>query len=283
MAGGVMIIVPTRGPSAALSALERDVARECATRPDIPVDLRVISGGSAARNRNRGAHGSEAEWLQFLDDDVRLPSGWLKALVRHLRAPDASDLLGATIGSQRPRNWFSQAAEDFVVRNKQYPEGWYLVSAHMTVRRSAFEQLGGFDETFGNAGGEDWDLCRRAHTLGLSVGVMGDVRCLHANPTRWSELASRAEAYGVASVTLDSALPASPSEGDGPPSEGGDNRGTSAENPRTLPVRALTWVSGEYQTLRREGRGRLRAARSTALYIPWMATYLRARHRIASG
>jgi hypothetical protein len=277
-----MIIIPTRGPSPALSALERDVARECAARPDIPVELRVISGGSAARNRNQGALGAHAQWLQFLDDDVRLPSGWLTNLDRNLRAPDAPDLLGATIGSQRPRNWYSQAAEDFVVRNKEYPEGWYLVSAHMTVRLSAFEQLGGFDESFGSAGGEDWDLCRRAHALGLPIGVMSDVHCLHANPTRWSQLAARARAYGAASVTLDPPPQALTSDTSAPPSQDVNPDGIRVEGSRALPVRAGTWVSGEYRTLRRLGRGRLRAARSTALYVPWMATYLRARHRIAS-
>lgn len=289
MAVSVRIVIPTRGPSPALSRLEADLDRERQAHPEIPVTVRVTSGGSAAVNRNRGATGATEEWLQFLDDDLRLPPGWLSHLNTALSSPHAPDLLGGSVGSLQAGNWFSQAAEDFVVRHKEYPEGWYLVSAHLAVRRHVFEQLGGFDESFASAGGEDWDLCRRAHQLGFTVGVTDQVRCLHANPTNWRGLAARARAYGRSSIgldgpTVDTAESETPS--DNPPSSTSDPPPTHTDVQRTqrpLLRRVASWPVTEYRTLRRQGRSRRRSARSTALYVPWMAIYLRERHRIASA
>lgn len=93
------------------------------------------------------------------------------------------------MGSLWPHNWFSQAAEDFVIRHREYPEGWYLVAAHLLVRRNAFQRLNGFSSTLYR--GEDWDFCKRAHGLGMRVGVTSTVAVCHANPTSWRQLAAR--------------------------------------------------------------------------------------------
>jgi hypothetical protein len=224
-----------------------------------------------AINRNRGAKDSSADWLVFLDDDVRLNPGWGDALRALVDDPDAGDLIGGRIGSQHPRNWFSQAAEDFVVRHREYPEGWYLAAAHLLVRRAGFEQLGGFDTRFAY-GAEDWDLCRRAHAAGLMVGVTDAMSVAHANPRTWRQLRRKAEQYGAANTTFDSKPEGSPSVDEGQPAT------PSLEQDQAVlpgPIRGLRWASTEYSTLRASGRGRIRSLRTMALYIPWMVIYLR--------
>lgn len=220
-----------------------------------------------AVNRNRGARDSEADWLIFLDDDVRLTVGWGGQLVSLLDDNGGADLIGGRIGSQRPRNWFSQAAEDFVVRHRQYPEGWYLAAAHLLVRHEAFDSLGGFNETF-KYGGEDWDFSQRAHALGLSVTVNDDISVLHANATTWPELALKARQYGTANGDLDHE--ALQTTGEAPAGSGGK---------LPNPSRAVGWLSSEYQLLRRQGRSRVRSARTMAIYVPWMVAYLRAQRK----
>lgn len=266
------IIIPTRGANAGLEALLTDLDRELQSRVGAAVAVSVEDrGANAAENRNLAAREASEEWFQFIDDDVRLPHGWLEALLNELEAPDVPDLLGGDVRSQHPHNWFSQAAEDFVVRHKEYPEGWYLVSAHLAVKRAAFAQLGGFDEGFASAGGEDWDLCRRAHALGLRVGVSDAVVCMHDNPRSWSQLVARAHSYGRANASLDEATPAHAAA---VTAEAATERQRPAER-RPTTGRALRWAAAEYRSLRRRGRGPVRALRSTALYVPWMATYLR--------
>ena len=280
----VRIVVPTRGPSVDLDALLSDLAREL-RRPSSPIcevfvatsdavtdwtpalrgegeaieyaDRAALQG--AGINRNRGAAGTTAPWLVFLDDDVRLPDGYLLDLATVLSDPAVPDLVGGGVRSQRPRNWFSQAAEDFVVRHKQYPEGWYLVAAHLIVRRPAFESLGGFDESMVRAGGEDWDLCRRAHGLGLRIGTTSAVLVNHRNPTTWNELVDRAKAYGAGGAALDERAQ----------TESGHVAHSNA-------ARFPAWFRQEYRTLRGSGRSPIRAARSTLIQIPWMTEYLRA-------
>lgn len=229
-----------------------------------------------AVNRNRGARDSGATWLAFLDDDVRLPVGWGSALMAVLVANPPLDLLGGRLDSQRPRNWFSQASEDFVVRHRLYPEGWYLASAHIVVRREAYEQLGGFSESFPYCG-EDWDLCQRAHALGLRVGVEPSIIVRHANPTSWRQLARKARQYGVANADLDMvAAERSRVDLDMVAAERSAEVPDSAGGRLPSPTRALKWLGSEYRILRDSGRGRPRAARTLALYVPWMAIYLRA-------
>jgi cellulose synthase/poly-beta-1,6-N-acetylglucosamine synthase-like glycosyltransferase len=278
MATSVRIVIPSRGANPGLEALLGDLEREMQGPSASHANVIIADQwGSAAANRNHGAEGAPEDWLLFIDDDVRLPDGWLALLKQAIDDPDAPDLLGGTVGSVRPRNWYSQAAEDFVIRHKQYPQGWYLVSAHLAIRTRAFTELGGFDESFATAGGEDWDLCSRAHRAGMTVGVRESIVCHHTNPTSWAELAARARAYGRGSVRTDGVTSSQTGENTTEPLA----PETDPARQRTLPSRAIRWVAIEYAELRHRGRGRTRAARSTALYIPWMATYLRAQDRAA--
>lgn len=48
-----------------------------------------------------------------------------------------------------------------------HPASPYMWSAQISVRRSAFEQVGGFDPSFREYGGEDTDLGLRVHALGV--------------------------------------------------------------------------------------------------------------------
>lgn len=304
----ILVVIPTAALGAGLDGLLSDLRREISRAPvdrvivrvadavavyDLTPELtgrgeRVTRGwpspdNGPAINRNRGADGADAPWLVFLDDDVRLPPGWLDRLEQVLDHPDAADLIGGGIGSQQPGNWFSQAAEDFVVRHREYPEGWYLAAAHLAVRHTAFAALGGFRVDF-DYGAEDWDLCRRAHHAGLRVDVTDAVWVAHANATSWGQLATKAHQYGRANARFDQATAVRHGRRVDPPNR---TKQTAADSPRTshsgsLPVRALKWVTTEYRTLRKQGRGPVRAARSTALYVPWMATYLRAL-RVASA
>lgn len=292
MFGGVHVVIPSRRLSGALDGLLSDLRRELGQRPQAPITVAIVDGtgvydatdaesvvdatrlpgdggdAGASANRNRGASTSDdADWLVFLDDDVRLPSGWLGALLDVTSDERTADITGGVISSAHPSNWYSQAAEDFVVRHRKYPEGWYLAAAMLVVRVRAFQRLNGFDESY-KYGAEDWDLCKRAHALGVTVGVDTRVGVIHANPTTWNELLARADHYGRANArmdhlaALDTRSPALKVQQE-----------PAAQVPPRSPLRIGRWLASEYRLLRSQGRSMPRSARSALLQGWWMRTY----------
>jgi N-acetylglucosaminyl-diphospho-decaprenol L-rhamnosyltransferase len=65
-----------------------------------------------------------------------------------------------------------------VVRRSSVRPGEFLQGAALLVRRGAFEQLGGFDESFFMYG-EDADLCARLRDSGWSVELCDSARFVH--------------------------------------------------------------------------------------------------------
>lgn len=302
--GDVQIAVPTPDFHADLTVIQGlldDLARELAENPTAPVTVAVVDGtavhdvsaslrgaGSVvssqavdgrngpAVNRNRAAKLTSSDWLVFLDNDVRLPNGWLRAALDIMSEPDAADLIGGRIGSQRPHNWFSQAAEDFVVRHREYPEGWYLAAACLLVRRPAFDDLSGFDDTF-DYGAEDWDFCARAHTKGLKVGVSNRISVAHANATTWRALKVKATQYGRANAMFDArnrSASSVPHESAITELSEGDVEHQGQSPPRS-PGRIWRWLLAEYKLFLSQSGSRTRAARSALLQGLWMREYFR--------
>ena len=257
----VDIVIPSRGDSLSRRQLLQDIERERQGVRD-SITVTVEEGPSAAANRNAGARQGSAPWIGFLDDDIRLPDSWLSSLLAVCASNSAPDLFSGPIGSVHPRNIFSMASEDFLVRHKWYQgTGWYLVAAMIIIRRSAFTRLGGFDEDRA-FGGEDWDLCQRAHTLELAIGLVDTVSCQHANPTRFADLMRRARPYSRWEA-----------------SRSGSDEVVQQDIPqvptgRNLVARVLSWPTLQYRDFRLQGRSTIRSLTSTALYVPWMASYL---------
>lgn len=92
---------------------------------------------SASRARNIGVRATTAEWLCFIDADMRMQPGWLDWMR----------------GNLHPRCFFVASEED----------GVSDVEAAGTVvcTRQAFDAIGGYDEVFRGWGGEDTDFYKR--------------------------------------------------------------------------------------------------------------------------
>jgi GT2 family glycosyltransferase len=131
------------------------------------VGLRGASGA-----RNTGVLKSQGEIVVFLDDDAFAAPEWLRSLCQHFN--DAKVVgVGGGITPQwpgtRPR-WFPQEF-DWVVGGSYagMPKAAAPIrnvwTGSMAIRRSAFDAVGGFRESFGRThaayGPEDTDLCLR--------------------------------------------------------------------------------------------------------------------------
>lgn len=106
-----------------------------------------------AANRNHGARHAGGEWLAFVDDDCEPDTRWLEAIADAIPHGELDVIEGKTICPGRKDNPFQEQVENL--------NGDLFWSCNLIVRRRAFEQLGGFDEDFAEAGGEDMEFAWR--------------------------------------------------------------------------------------------------------------------------
>jgi HAD superfamily hydrolase (TIGR01662 family) len=130
--------------------------------------VRHSGGRGPAAARNLGWWDTGADWVVFIDDDVRLPAGWPARLLADLRA--AHPRVGGVQGrvrvplpvGRRPTDWERSVAGLASAR-------W--VTADMAYRRSALAAVGGFDERFPRAYREDADLAARVRAAGFTLAL----------------------------------------------------------------------------------------------------------------
>jgi HAD superfamily hydrolase (TIGR01662 family) len=184
---GVTIVIPTVGRSC-LTNLLTDLAAQQPQpaalyvvddrpHPDRPLvcDHRVLhSGGRGpAAARNVGWRAADTEWIAFLDDDVRLPDGWISTLYDDLRRA-GEHVAGVQGGIEvpvpdRPTDW---------ERSTAGLSSAMWATADMAYRRAALEQVGGFDERFPRAYREDAELALRMRQHSWTL-VEGERHIVH--------------------------------------------------------------------------------------------------------
>ncbi|MDA8392348.1 MAG: glycosyltransferase [Actinomycetota bacterium] len=168
----VVVVDDRRNPSEPLSVVPP------AGEARVPVKVVASGGRGPAAARNVGWRAGSADWVEFLDDDVVLPPGWLEALWGDLSVgePDGPPAGGSQgrirvplPSDRRPTDW---------ERNVAALESARWATADMAYRREVLEVLGGFDERFPRAFREDADLALRAKEVGVRL-VVGERHVRH--------------------------------------------------------------------------------------------------------
>jgi hypothetical protein len=77
-----------------------------------------------------------------------------------------------------------------------------LITANAAFRKSALEAVGGFDERFTTASGEDYDLCTRMFLQGLRLAVIDGGTVYHRHPTSIRSLYTTARRYHATSLMI---------------------------------------------------------------------------------
>ncbi len=131
-----------------------------ASRPEVQVVHQQNQGAAAARNAAIAS--SRGEFAAFFDADDLWPANRLSLQVEYLTAhPEA----GCVLGRQEWMNPPPWLARDAVYGDL---DGIPLLSA--MIRRSVFDELGGFDPTFRVA--EDTDLLIRMRARNIAIAVL---------------------------------------------------------------------------------------------------------------
>jgi len=140
------------------------------------------SGPAAARNR--GAYESKGDIIFFTDSDCIPEKGWISRSI--VRFDDES--VGAVSGSYgiaNSRNVLSRCVHrEIIFRHSRIKSTFIRVfgSYNFAIRRSVFEETGGFNESYRHPSGEDNDLSYRIIKKGYRIYFENDSIVRHYHP-----------------------------------------------------------------------------------------------------
>ena len=143
-------------------------------------DVAVLNSDNrgVAAALNQGARAASGDVLVFLNNDTRVPPGWLAPLHQALRAGDdvgvVSPAVTAGTAIQR-RRAPGTGVRELAPFSDYIPAGVCLV-----LRRAALEAAGGWHETGALVASEDFELCFALWALGYRVVIDERVLVEHA-------------------------------------------------------------------------------------------------------
>lgn len=166
----ISVVIPTRNSAATLERCLRSIREQVHTELELVVvdnhstdetqriaqahaDRVVLAGPERSAQRNRGAESARGDGLIFIDSDMILEPGVVGSCADLLAQGNA----GVVIPER-------SIGVGFWSRCKALERACYVgddsIEAARCFSRSAFDQVGGYDETI-LAGPEDWDMSQR--------------------------------------------------------------------------------------------------------------------------
>jgi mycofactocin system glycosyltransferase len=199
---GMRIVVVDDGSSLPVGTDDFD-----GTYSNVTVLRHARSKGPAAA-RNTGLAACETDFVAFLDSDVVPRRGWLEALLGHFCDPAVALVAPRIVGLREPENLVARyeavrSSLDLGHREAPvipYGTVSYVPSAAIICRRTALNEMGGFDETLRS--GEDVDLCWRFIEAGARLRYEPIALVGHDHRTQLREWFTRKAFYGASAAPL---------------------------------------------------------------------------------
>jgi len=174
------VMVVCDGCTDGSAAAARDASRADGPAPGLAITVLEQENSGAATARNRGVASSTAPLLLFVDDDMIAAPDLLEVhLDAHGRRPGGIVLGAMPVHPDSPRSYLTRGLSRWTERRNARlsdPEAEIpadeVLTGQMSMARSTFERLGGFDVRYtagGTFGGEDVELGWRARRLGIPL------------------------------------------------------------------------------------------------------------------
>ncbi|XAY03509.1 hypothetical protein DSM112329_00327 [Paraconexibacter sp. AEG42_29] len=179
--------------------------------PDVLVAAAVATSYFA---RNAGAARGSAQWLVFLDADVRPPADLLDRLLAD-PVPDAAvgviagGVLDDPVGARGPAAARFAELQATMAQDATFDRGrWgFAKTAHAAVRREAFDAAGGFRPLVRSGG--DADLSWRIRDLGWTLDHRPAAAVVHTSRTTIPRMLAQRFRHGSGAAWLDREHPGS--------------------------------------------------------------------------
>ena len=162
--------------------------------------------------RNRGATFGSAPWILFLDADVEPPVWLLDAYFDPPPSAKVAILAGgvadaAAAQGAPPAARYAAARQPMSQDNTLDTDWPYAQTANCLVRRSAFAEAGGFNETLRSGG--DADLCFRIREAGWRIERREGAEVIHRNRATVRDLLRQKARHGAGAAWLNREYPGS--------------------------------------------------------------------------
>ena len=179
--------------------------------PMLPADTRVLmirndENRGVAPARNQGARAGTNPFVCFLDSDARLEPDCLVRLMEPFAAEESVVLSAPVFVDQAPEESAGRAPsvlvkarralnltssyEPVAAPMKPWWDVDFAIGACQLFQRSAFDSVGGLDESY-FYGPEDVDFCLRLREKGGRIVQVRDARCHHPPRRRYKRLMTR--------------------------------------------------------------------------------------------
>ena len=172
----------------------------------------VKPNSGPGQTRNYGVQYSQGEYVIVLDSDVVLPEGYLQAVEDELSTNNSSTKIDAFGGPDRAHESFTpvQKAINYSMTSffttggirggkKQMDRKFYPRSFNMGIRKSLYEQLGGFSEM---RFGEDIDFSIRIYESGACCRLFPEAWVWHKRRTDLKKFFKQVHNSGIARINL---------------------------------------------------------------------------------
>lgn len=168
------------------------------------LSLTVLAQSNAgpASARNRGARQARARVLAFTDDDCIPAPDWLARLADRF-ATDPDNLVGGGIENTLPGDPYATATQLIMNCVYEYYDQHartfrFFSTSNLAVPAQRFWEIGGFNENFPSAAGEDYDFCARWHEAGYRSTYAPEAIVGHAHGHTMASFCRQHFAYGRA-------------------------------------------------------------------------------------
>jgi glycosyltransferase involved in cell wall biosynthesis len=151
---------------------------ELAKFPQVTLLQQKNSGPAAARNT--GAKAATGEIFVFTDSDTIPDPHWLQKIVAPFNDPSIMAATGTYTIANSGKSLAEIIQKEIEKRHSSYGDFVLFGGTYnLAVRKRLFDQLGGFDETYRHASGEDNDFCYRLISLGHLIKYVSEAKVAH--------------------------------------------------------------------------------------------------------
>ena len=162
-----------------------DDTDEVIRRQHFPAPLRLVheEKPGVAAARNAGIAIARGQYIILLDNDILVEPDFLRRHYDLLLANPGCWIMGQVVNLPEqggtPFGKYRQSLYGYIPRESAGGEAYWLAGSNISLPRSDWERLGGFDERFSGANVEDYDFAVRAWDAGIKILFRPSIVAIH--------------------------------------------------------------------------------------------------------